>query len=378
MQEKKVNYLFRLNMVIILFMAVQINFISAQDQSTLKEAFKDHFLIGAAINEFQTSGKDEISLEIIKKQFNQVTPENIMKWERIHPKQDAYNFGPADKLVEFASENNLVLIGHTLTWHAQTPRWVFQDSSGKPVTREILLQRMKDHIQTVVGRYKGKIKGWDVVNEALNEDGTLRQSQWYKIIGEDFIEKAFEFAHEADPDAELYYNDYNIENETKIKGAIQIVKNLKSKGIKISGVGVQAHWRIDDPSLSVVENCIKEFAALGVKVMFTELDINVLPTPYNGLTADITLRADYQEKYNPYVAGMPDSVTQKFNNYYQNLFKIFVKYSKDVERVTFWGVTDKNSWLNGWPIRGRTNYPLLFDREGKPKSAFEAVMKTAK
>lgn len=378
MKGKQANYLFNWKIIIILLLTVQVNFIPAQDQSSLKDAFKNHFLIGAAINEAQSSGKDEASAAIVVKQFNQVTPENMLKWERVHPKPETFNFDGPDKLVEFGQKNNIVIIGHTLVWHSQTPRWVFQDDEGKPATRELLLKRMKDHIQTVVGRYKGKIKGWDVVNEALDEDGTLRKSQWLKIIGEDFIEKAFQFAHEADPDAELYYNDYSLENEAKLKGAVAIVKNLQSKGIKISGVGTQGHYLLNDPSPAKIENCIKEIAATGLPIMFTELDVNVLPTPFNNITADISKKADYQEKYNPFTKGLPDSVEQQFNKYYQDIFNVMVKAGKNVTRVTFWGVTDKQSWLNNWPIFGRTNYPLLFDREGKAKPAFDAVIKTAK
>jgi endo-1,4-beta-xylanase len=361
----------------VLFITAANSNVYCQDKSSLKDAFGKKFLIGAAISEFQSSGKDESGIAIVKKQFNTVTSENILKWERVHPKPDVYNFEPTDKYVEFGEKNNMAVMGHTLVWHSQTPRWVFQDADGKPATREVLLERMKDHIQTVVGRYKGRIKGWDVVNEALDEDGSLRKSPWLKIIGEDFIEKAFQFAHEADPDAELYYNDYSLENEPKLKGAIAIVKNLQAKGIKVSAVGTQGHYLLNDPSPAKIENCIKEIAATGLPIMFTELDVNVLPTPFDNTTAEVSLKAEYQEKYNPYVKGMPDSVEQKYNKYYQDIFAVFVKNQKDIKRITFWGVTDKTSWLNNWPIFGRTNYPLLFDRKGEPKPAFEAVLKTA-
>jgi endo-1,4-beta-xylanase len=354
------------------------NIICGQNSSSLKEVFKNKFLIGAALNVSQSSGKDELGDAIVIREFNTISPENIMKWGSIHPKPESYSFTEADKYVEFGEKNNMFIIGHTLVWHAQTPRWVFEDKDGKPETREMLLKKMKEHIQTVVGHYKGRVKGWDVVNEALDEDGSLRKSQWLKIIGEDFIEKAFQYAHEADPNAELYYNDYSIENEPKLNGVIKIIKDLQSKGIKISAVGIQGHYLLNDPSPSKIENCILKISSTGVPVQFTELDVNVLPTPFNNPGADITLKADYQEKYNPYVSGMPDSVQQKLSKYYQDIFSVFVKQEKNIKRITFWGVTDNNSWLNNWPIRGRTNYPLLFDRQGNKKPAYDAVIQTVK
>ena len=354
------------------------NIICGQNSSSLKEVFKNKFLIGAALNVSQSSGKDELGDAIVIREFNTISPENIMKWGSIHPKPESYSFTEADKYVEFGEKNNMFIIGHTLVWHAQTPRWVFEDKDGKPETREMLLKKMKEHIQTVVGHYKGRVKGWDVVNEALDEDGSLRKSQWLKIIGEDFIEKAFQYAHEADPNAELYYNDYSIENEPKLNGVIKIIKDLQSKGIKISAVGIQGHYLLNDPSPSKIENCIQKISSTGIPVQFTELDVNVLPTPFNNPGADITLKADYQEKYNPYVSGMPDSVQQKLSKYYQDIFSVFVKQEKNIKRITFWGVTDNNSWLNNWPIRGRTNYPLLFDRQGNKKPAYDAVIQTVK
>lgn len=373
----KNNYLIISTFSLLVFL-LSVNINLGQNSSSLKEAFKNKFLIGAALNQSQSSGQDELGDAIVIREFNTISPENIMKWQGIHPKPDTYNFSEADKYVEFGEKNNMFIIGHTLIWHAQTPRWVFEDKDGKPETREGLLKKMKEHIQTVVGHYKGRIKGWDVVNEALADDGTLRKSPWLNIIGDDFIGKAFEYANEADPDAELYYNDYSIENEAKLNGVIKIVKDLQSKGIKISAVGIQGHYMLNDPSPSKIENCIQKISATGVPVQFTELDVNVLPTPFDNLGADITKKADYKEKYNPYVSGMPDSVQQKLAKYYHDIFSVFVKNQKNIKRVTFWNVTDKESWLNNWPIRGRTNYPLLFDRQGNKKPAYEAVIETAK
>lgn len=363
---------------ILLFSILLLGCTDSQTQNitSLKDVFQDHFLIGVALNSDQVLEKDKITSEIVKKHFNTITSENDLKWESIHPLPDKYNFEAADRFVEFGEKNNMFIIGHTLVWHAQTPRWVFQDSSGKSVDREILLNQMKDHIRTVVGRYKGKVKGWDVVNEALNDDGSLKQSQWMKIIGEDYLLKAFEYAHETDPDAELYYNDYSLENEPKRKGAIALIKKLQSQGIKIAGVGLQGHYKMDWPTSAQLDSTIKDFAVLGIKIMITELDIDVLP--YKNISAEVTLRMEMKDEFDPYKNGLPDSMQNSLAERYSDLFKVLVQNKNTVDRVTFWGVTDKESWLNYWPIRGRTNYPLLFDREGKEKPAYEAVINLVK
>jgi len=345
--------------------------------TTLKEALKDKFYIGAALNFNQAYGRDAQATTIIEEQFNTISPENLLKWGSVHPKPEEYNFEPADKYVALGQRNNMFIVGHALVWHQQTPDWVFEDGNGKPASREVLLKRMQDHISTVVGRYKGKINSWDVVNEALNDDGTLRQSKWLQIIGEDFLAKAFEAAHAADPELELYYNDYNLWKPAKRDGAVRLVRSLQEKGIKVAGVGMQGHYGLKSPSLEDIEASIKAFSDLGVKVSFTELDIDVLPNPSNRQGADIDATFEVDEKYNVYTDGLPDSVQQQLTERYAELFDLFLKHSDKIERVTFWGVTDNDSWLNNWPIRGRTSYPMVFDRQYQPKPAFEAIMKTA-
>jgi endo-1,4-beta-xylanase len=351
-------------------------------QTSLKDAYKKHFLIGAALNSGQYTGTNEMESALVKQQFNSITPENDMKWERIHPKADAglagYNFEAADKYVEFGEKNGMFIIGHCLVWHSQTPFWVFRDAEGKPLGRDALLERMREHIHTVVGRYKGRVRGWDVVNEALNEDGTLRKSQWYNIIGDDFIAKAFEYAHEADPKAELYYNDYNIEYEAKRNGAVNLVRKLKEKGIPITAVGVQSHEKMNVPSLQEIEDTLNAFGKLGVKVAITELDVDVLPAVTRQPTADISARAEQTANSNPYTAGLPDDMQQALSKRYADIFAVFLKHKDLITRVTFWGVTDRFSWLNDFPARGRTNYPMLFDRAGKTKPAFDAVIEQAR
>ena len=343
---------------------------------TLKDTFRGGFVVGAAINTDQITGKDARGDAIIIQQFNSISPENVMKWEVIHPRPDAYDFTLADQYVEFGLKNHMFIVGHTLCWHSQTPGWVFKDEKGNPLTRDALLQRLHDHIKTVVGRYKGKVASWDVVNEALNEDGTLRQSPWLKIIGEDYIVKAFQFAHEADPEAQLNYNDYNLETPAKRKGAIALVKSLQAAGVPIAVVGNQAHLHLDGASAADEEATITDLAATGVKVAITELDIDVLPSAW-GHTADVSLKVEETAKLNPYPNGLPDNIQQALTKRYADLFAVYWKHRDVVTRVTLWGVTDGQSWLNGWPVKGRTSYPLLFDRNGQPKPAFQAVLMTA-
>jgi len=346
-------------------------------ETGLKDPFKDAFLIGTAMNAPQILGMDTAAQPFIIKHFNSITAENAMKWENIHPIPGKYDFALADSMVSFGLKHGMFIIGHTLVWHSQIPEWVFRDSLGKPLSRDALLERMKDHIFTVVGHYKGKVNGWDVVNEAVDEDGQLCKTKWLEIIGEDYIQKAFEFAHEADPDAELYYNDYNIELKKKREGVVTLLKDLQQKGVTINGVGIQGHWHLDSPDLQEIDKSISEYAALGLKVMITEMDVNVLPTPQGITGADVSETAEYLKVINPYTAGLPDSVQTLLTIRYANLFKVLMKHKEEITRVTFWGVHDGYSWKNNWPIKSRTNYPLLFDRYYQPKPAYNAVIMEA-
>lgn len=361
------------NLIALSFVAIGMCMATASvhAQTTLKDAFKDDFRIGVAINQTQFDNEDQRGDPIIETQFNAISPENILKWESVHPEPGKYDFAEPDRYVEFGGANHMTIVGHTLVWHNQTPQWVFQDENGKPVTREVLLERMRDHIQTVVGRYKGRIKIWDVVNEALLDNGKLRKSPWEKIIGDDYIEKAFQYAHEADPDAILRYNDYSLENEPKRSGAIALIKKLQAEGIPVAAIGLQDHVKMDWPTVEQEDATISAFAALGLKVMITELDVDVLGGKQ---TAEITEMAN-QAGSNLYANGLPPVVQQELAKRYADLFRVFVKHHNDITLVTFWGVTDADSWLN---MRGRINHPLLFDRAGKPKPAFDAVIQVAR
>jgi endo-1,4-beta-xylanase len=345
-----------------------------EKQPKLKDAFAGKFYIGTAMNVEQILEKDTAAVRIIKEDLSAIVAENCMKAGPIQPKEGVFDFSLADKFVEFGEKNNKFITGHCLVWHSQAPRWFFKDSLGNEVSREVLIERMKKHIFTVVGRYKGRVKGWDVVNEAIDDrDGSLRKSKYYQIIGEDFIKLAFQFAHEADPQAELYYNDYSLAEPQKRKGALAMVKKLKEQGVKIDAVGEQCHVGLDNPSLEELEKTITEFAALGVKVMITEMDVVVLPMDWS-LGADVSARVEYKKKSDLYVNGLPDSVNTVFEKRYLDLFKLFLKHKDVVTRVTLWGVTDANSWKNNWPIPGRTDYPLLFDRKYQAKPVVEKII----
>lgn len=340
----------------------------------LKDAFRDAFMVGTALAPPQFGERDTASVALITHQFNAISPENVLKWERVHPQPDRYDFAPADEYVAFGERHGMFIVGHTLVWHSQTPPWVFQNAQGQPLTRDELLARMKDHITTVVGRYKGRIKGWDVVNEALNEDGTLRESPWKRIIGDDYLVKAFQFAHDADPAAELYYNDYNLDYPAKRDGVIRLVRSLQAGGVPIHAVGSQEHLKLTTPSIAQVDSSIRMISATGVKVNVTELDIDMLPPATRNATADVSVRAGPAPNLDPYKAGLPDSMQVALARRYEDLFRVYLDHRDVIDRVTFWGVADRDSWLNGWPVRGRTNYPLLFDRNNKPKLAYQRVM----
>ena len=345
--------------------------VSAQTTPSLKETFKDDFLIGTAINTQQIEENDTAADRLINQQFNAVTPENIMKAEIIEPAWNKFNFDLADKLVAFAQKNNIKVNAHNLIWHSQLPAFMHHMQSADSVK-----QYFANHITTVASRYDGKAYSWDVVNEALNEDGTLRNSIFLQKLGDDYIVEAFRLAQKASPHSKLYYNDYNIEQPKKRAGAIALIKKIQAAGVRIDGVGIQGHWRADNVPMQDIEESIKEFSALGIEVMFTELDLGVLRNPWDNATADVSATSKGDSTMNPYANGLPDSVEQVQAKAYADLFKLFLKYKKNVSRVTFWGVNDGQSWLNDWPIRGRTNYPLLFDRNFQPKPAFDSVIAT--
>jgi endo-1,4-beta-xylanase len=343
-----------------------------ESQISLSDAYKNNFFIGAAISEDQILEKDNRSLSIVRNQYNTITPENAMKWMFLQPSPNKFEFELADKYVEFGLNNKMHIVGHTLVWHSQ-----LADFMNEVTDKTIMSNYVNNHINTIVKRYEGKIDTWDVVNEALNEDGTLRESIFLKTLGENYIIDAFKLAEKVDPDAELAYNDYNLCSPKKREGAIRLIKNLQKENAKINAVGIQAHWQLNTPSIDEIEKSIIAFEDLGVKVMFTELDISVLPNPWEVVGAGVEQNFDQfigDPKMNPYREILPDYMLQKQAKRYEDIFKLFLKHEDKISRVTFWGVTDKTSWLNDWPIKGRTNYPLLFDRNYQSKEAYQSIL----
>ncbi|MCU0340560.1 MAG: endo-1,4-beta-xylanase [Spirosomaceae bacterium] len=340
---------------------------AAQETPTLKKTYKDYFVMGVAVAPRMMDAGPEADL--IKAQFGSMTAENAMKMGPIHPEENKYNWAPADKIADLAVQNGLKLRGHTLCWHEQTPRWFFTDSTGKDVTKDVLLARLKQHITDVVSRYKGKIYAWDVVNEAVPDGGTeiYRKTKFYEIIGEEYIEWAFRYAHEADPNCRLFYNDYNTENPVKREKIYQLIKGLRQKGVPIHGVGLQGHWSIYEPTAEALEASITKFASLGLKVQITELDVSVYAK--NQPKTDIP----YQGK-----AEFTQEMNDKQAAHYKMLFEVMRKHKDKLTGVTFWNLSDKSSWLDNFPIRGRKDFPLLFDANFQPKKAFFEVVNFSK
>ncbi len=396
------------------------------DTPTLKDAYKDHFYVGVAINRTIATGSavrannvnrnmDQINKDIalVIEQFNQISPENDLKWQMIQPRPgpDGYDFGPADAYVNFGLTHKMYIVGHTLVWHAQTPSWVFQGTNMPPgmtntptptpalattnntpgsngfggrrfgrgfggfggfnmngphASREELLQRMHDHIATVVGRYKGKIKVWDVVNEAVADGGTniLRTSPWEQIIGPDFIAKAFEYAHEADPDAILRYNDYSLENPMKRHKLITLIKSLQAQGVPVMAIGSQTHVSVSSPSFEQEDKALTELETLGLPIHITEFDVNSAQGGQRNTSGDVAANASTTQ------GGLVSDADKKLADAYAGLFRAFIKHDKYVKVVTFWGVNDGVSWR----AQGR---PLLFDAKDQPKPAFDAVIRVA-
>ncbi len=338
---------------------------SSSLELSLKDVLHDKFLIGVALNTRQTAGIDTNVVNIVKKHFNSIVAENCMKSEVIHPEENRYDFTLADNFIKFGEKYKMVMTGHCLIWHSQLPSWFCTDKSGKNISPDRLKQRMKEHIHTIVSRYKGKIKGWDVVNEAIAGDGSFRKTKFYEILGEDYIPLAFTYAHEADPNAELYYNDYGMDTTEKRNAVVRLIKALKTKNIRIDAVGMQGHMGMDYPDIREFEKSMLAFASTGVKVMITEWDMSALPTVSRGANIADTVAA--KKRLNPYPVSLPDSISRKWNKRMGDFMNLFIKHADIVTRVTAWGVTDADSWKNNFPVRGRHEYPLLFDRQYRPK-----------
>jgi endo-1,4-beta-xylanase len=331
------------------------------DLPRLRDVYAHDFRIGVAFSHGLLDAGDTAALALAGTQFNAFTPENEMKWSSIHPKETAYNYGPADALVAFAEQHRMGVTGHTLVWHQQTPDWVFQDADGKPATRETVLLRLREHIRAILGHYRGRVRGWDVVNEAISpeKDAWLRNSPWLLALGEDYVEQAFRLAREGDPDAELYYNDYNLEEPEKREKAVRLIKRLQERGVRVDGIGLQGHFTLKSVNVEELAKTIETFSAMGLRVNISELDMRLYT---------------YGDLENRYPNGAPAELTAEQSEKYAALFKVFVAHRDVIDRVTFWGVHDGLSWTNSEPVKNRPDYSLLFDRECRPKPAFYAVV----
>lgn len=352
----------RKSLFIVACATILANYSHAQKQMGLKNYYKNYFPIGVAVSAHNVLSSDTT---FILQQFNSLTPENAMKMGPIHPKENEYNFKEADAIVDFAQRHHLKVRGHNLCWHEQTPDWIFKDKNGELVSKEVLLERLKQHIFTVVNRYKGKIYAWDVVNEAVDDDSTrlLRNSLWYQICGIDFIVKAFEYAHEADPNAILFYNDYNTERPEKRARVLQLMQQLKALKVPVMGIGLQGHWSIYEPTQTDLQQTIQSFAALGLQVQITELDVSIYPW-------EKKLRPKTEKDIDVYTPELE----HKQDEQYKMVFKVFRANKQKITGVTFWNLTDRTTWLDNYPVPGRKNYPLLFDANYQPKKAYWDVV----
>ena len=341
--------------------------IQAQDNTQgkekgLKDYYAEIFPVGASISPRDVSGPEAA---LILKQFSSLTAENMMKMGPIHPEEDSYNWEPADQIANFATQNGLLMRGHTLCWHNQTPRWLFTDDDGAEVTKDVLLARLKEHITAVVSRYKGKVYAWDVVNEAIDDNpgNFLRNSKWYQIGGEEFIAKAFQYAHEADPNALLFYNDYNAVKPGKRDNIYRLLSSLIEAKVPVHGVGIQGHWSVYEPSEKDLRDAIEKYASLGLQIHITELDVSIYP------------KEGRREPRESDVAEFTPELEKLQRDKYNMLFRVFRDYKDSITSVTFWNVSDRHSWLDNFPVRGRKDFPLLFDQELQPKKAFWEVVK---
>jgi endo-1,4-beta-xylanase len=347
----------------------------------LKDVYKDAFKIGTAVNSFEVSGRDPQAVDLILKHFNTLTPDNDLKPESLHPRPDVWNFERADRYVDFAVAHDMFVMGHTLCWHNQTPDFFWNDESGHPKSHDELVETLRSYIETVCAHFKGRVDAWDVLNEIVSEEGGYRNRGWVKAFGgeeygDEIVKTVFRFAEQYAPDTELYYNEFNVWRPSKLEGVLHIVKMLQEEGIRIDGVGIQSHWGLNYPKNHYVEEAIEKIAALGVKVMITEIDIDVLPLTREGQIIGQSMSEpqfqleEFEEFLDPYKDGLPAEVEKQLADRYEELFRIFYRHRDVIDRVTLWGLQDGSSWKNGYPVPNRTNYPLLFRRDLTPHEAF--------
>ena len=362
---------------------------------TLKDAYRDYWYTGVSVNQWEVaadlSGSNEhnvtgqvsndqtVNWQVITQNFNWVVAENCMKCEVIHPKEGVYDFTLADQFVDKAKDAGLKVLGHCLIWHSQCAPWFHYDEKGNLVSADVLKKRMREHIYTIVNHFRGRVDAWDVVNEAFEDDGTPRKSLFYQILGSDYIPLAFQYAHEADPNVELYYNDYSMNKAAKVEGVANFFRPLINAGLPISAIGMQGHLILEDNHyIQEYEHSIETIASLGLPTAFTELDLSVLPNPFGFSGANVSDRFAYRPEMDPYKKGLTREQEQKVEAFWVSFYQMLLRHRKDIQRVSFWCLNDANSWRNDFPIKGRTDYATLFDRQNRPKPFIDKLIQLVK
>ena len=370
----------------------------AMAQSSLSEAYRDYWYTGVSVNQWQVqadqqgdnafdvtghvSNDQTADWPVIVKNFNWVVAENCMKCEVIHPKEGVYDFTLADQFVNKAKAAGLKVQGHCLIWHSQCAPWFHYDDNGNLVSPEVLKQRMREHIYTVVSHFKGRVDAWDVVNEAFEDDGTPRKSLFYQILGTDYIPLAFQYAHEADPSIQLFYNDFSMNKPAKVEGVANFFRPLIKQGLPVTAIGMQGHMILEDNTnnryIKQYEHSIETIAALGVPTFFSEVDLSVLPNPYGFSGANVSDKFAYRPEMDPYKDGLTKEQEAKIRQFWVDFYTMLLRHHKDILRVNFWCLNDANSWRNDFPIPGRTDYATLFDRKSQPKPFVQALINLVK
>jgi endo-1,4-beta-xylanase len=352
-----------------------------ETETSLAKAYEKYWYTGISVNQWETASDNNPQTKdwkVIVDNFNWVVAENCMKCEVVHPEQNRYDFTLADQFVDKARSANLKVMGHCLIWHSQCAKWFHYDNDGNLVSADTLKARMKEHITTVMNHFKGRVDAWDVCNECFEDDGSFRNSLFYQILGEDFIKLAFEYAHEADPDVELYYNDYSMNKASKVEAVANFFAPLVKNGLPLTAINMQGHIILDDGAQKIIsdyEHSIETIKTVGVKTGFSELDLSVLPNPYGFSGANVSDMFAYRPEMDPYIDSLPTARQQEIDQFWIDFYKMLIKNADMITRVNFWCLNDGNSWRNDFPIRGRKDYATLFDRNNNPKSTIAKLIK---
>ena len=385
-------------LVILSLVVFVLGTVSAQSRRGFADAYRDYWFTGVSVNQWQVAadltgtnehdvtgfiaGDQTNDWPAIVENFNWVVAENCMKCEVIHPQEGVYDFTLADQFVNKAKAAGLKVQGHCLIWHSQCAPWFHYDKDGKLVSPEVLKQRMREHIFTIVSHFKGRVDAWDVVSEAFEDDGTPRKSLFWQILGTDYIPLAFQYAHEADPSIQLFYNDFSMNKPTKVEGVANFFRPLIQQGLPVTAIGMQGHMIMEDNvNNSVIkqyEHSIETIASLGVPTFFSELDLSVLPNPFGFSGANISDKFAYRPEMDPYKNGLTREQEARMEQFWIDFYKMLIPHHKDILRVNFWCLNDANSWRNDFPIKGRTDYATLFDRQNKRKPVVDQLIELVK